>query len=373
MPSESGAVTENFKKYCLNSQKVSAVPGVGAERRTEFRDFASFFRLSMLPFNEPWCHGTVTLSPYRVEDLAAAIVAAGCQTVDRTTEAVTRQITAMGAAVYEVGLYKPEAEAEGEAVMIPRTWDVDSLMKSIKWLRLQNLEGRNIYVRPKGEHNLSLVDDLTADAVRRMKSAGFQPAAIVETSPGNFQAWLKHPRQLSRELSTAAARTLAADFGGDLGAADWRHFGRAGGFANRKPRYRRADGLYPFVRLREANGGEYPEGDRFLARVEARFRDAALKREQARANLPKGHAPAPIRDIESFRQNPTYAGDGTRIDLAYAIYALSRGSDSVQVEAALRSRSLAHKGSEKRQTEYIERTIKKALAIAGNERPSLIR
>ena len=118
--------------------------------------------------------------------------------------------------------------------MIPRTWDSATLIRSIPWLRMQNADGRNIYVRPKGEHDLSLVDDLTADAVRRMKMTGFTPAAVIETSPGNFQAWLKHPRQLPRELSTMAARKLAEEFGGDRGAADWRHFGRLAGFTNRK-------------------------------------------------------------------------------------------------------------------------------------------
>jgi hypothetical protein len=279
----------------------------------------------------------------------------------------------MGAAVYEVGLYRPEAEAEGKAVMIPRTWDVDSLLRSIRWLRFQNLEGRNIYVRPKGEHNLSLIDDLTAGAIHRMKSEGFHPTVVVETSPGNFQAWLKHPRQLPRELSTAAARALAAHFGGDLGAADWRHFGRMVAFVNRKAKYRRDDGLFPFVRLREANGREYPEGEQFLARVEARVRETAQKQGEVRTKSSRSHASAPARDIESFRQNPNYAGDGTRVDLAYSIYALSQGAAPGQVEAALRSRNLAHKGSEKRQAEYVERTIRKALTIVGNERPSLAR
>ncbi|PYT22260.1 MAG: hypothetical protein DMG58_30520 [Acidobacteria bacterium] len=54
---------------------------------------------------------------------------------------------------------------------------------------------------------------------------------VVETSPSNFQAWLKHPEPLDKQLSTAAARTLAERFGGDVGAADWRHFGRLSGFA----------------------------------------------------------------------------------------------------------------------------------------------
>ena len=157
--------------------------------------------------------------------------------MDRTTQAVQQQIAAMGAQVFEVGLFKPSAADEGRAVMIPRTWDSATLIRSIPWLRMQNADGRNIYVRPKGEHDLSLVDDLTADAVRRMKMTGFTPAAVVETSPGNFQAWLKHPRQLPRELSTMAARKLAEEFGGDRGAADWRHFGRLAGFTNRKAKY----------------------------------------------------------------------------------------------------------------------------------------
>jgi hypothetical protein len=45
----------------------------------------------------------------------------------------------------------------------------------------------NIYIRPKGEHALSLVDDLTFQALERMKHSGFTPALIVETSPDNFQ------------------------------------------------------------------------------------------------------------------------------------------------------------------------------------------
>jgi hypothetical protein len=149
--------------------------------------------------------------------------------VDRTFEAVRRQIEAMGWDVFEVGLFKPEAA--DEPIMLPRTWDSGTLLRSIPWMRLQNRTGRNIYVRPQGESNLSLVDDLTAEAVAAMKRQGFSPALVVRTSPGNHQAWLKHPRHLDRDLGTAVARALAERFGGDRGAADWRHFGRMAGFA----------------------------------------------------------------------------------------------------------------------------------------------
>jgi hypothetical protein len=69
-----------------------------------------------------------------------------------------------------------------------------------------------------------------------------------------------------------------------------------------------------------------------------------------------------MKSIEAFREDPRYGGDGTRVDLAYAVYAMARGADAEQVRCALRSRDLSHKGSEKRQSDYLERTIQKALA-----------
>src|ERR1051325_2993648 len=105
---------------------------------------------------------------------------------NRTRIAVERQVTAMGAEVFEVGLFKPRVSGDGsnEPEMLPRVWDRETLLRSVGWLSFQNAHGRNIYVRPKGEHHLSLVDDLTADAIQRMKADGFAPAAVVETSPG---------------------------------------------------------------------------------------------------------------------------------------------------------------------------------------------
>ena len=44
--------------------------------------------------------------------------------------------------------------------------------------------------------------------------------------------------------------------------------------------------------------------------------------------------------------DPKYGGDGTRIDLAYAIYAASHGAGEAQIAAAIRSRDLSHKGGE---------------------------
>ncbi len=244
--------------------------------------------------------------------------------------------------------------------MLPRTWDKATLLKSVGWLKYQNSQGRNIYVRPKGEHALSLVDDLNAAALDRMKAEGFQPAIVVETSPGNFQAWLNHGRVLPRAESTAAARALAERFGGDRGAADWRHFGRLAGLTNRKQKYE-SNGMYPFVRLVGASGQPYAQRQRFVDEVS---RDVEITRnEQTLRPEPHLHVQArEPRSIDFFRAKPAYAGDNTRADLAYAVYALSHGASEATVRDALRSRDLRHKGTEKRQAEYVERTVKKAYA-----------
>jgi hypothetical protein len=208
-----------------------------------------------------------------------------------------------------------------------------------------------------------LLDDLTANAIQIMKTAGFAPALVVETSPGNFQVWLKHPSELLKDLSTAVARRLAKDFGADPGAADWRHFGRLAGFTNRKECHRQANGLFPFVRIWEASGGEYPKGETFIEQVKDDTQKEALRRQVIRVAPPVSRRDGPLKNIDSFRSNPVYGGDGTRIDLAYAIYALSRGCSSVEVAAAIRTRSLVHKGTEKRQAEYVDRTINKAYQL----------
>jgi len=277
-----------------------------------------------------------------------------------TATAVRQQIAAMGCELFEIGVFRSET-AGTDASMLLRVWGPDTLLHSLPWLDLQNRAGRHIYIRPKGQHNLSLVDDLTADAVAAMHREGFHPALVVETSPSNFQAWLKHPEQLDKQLSTATARTLAQRFGGDTGEADWRHFGRLSGFANRKPKYQDVTtGLYPLARLIEAEGKVYPRADHFLASVRRSVEERLRARERLRLQTITPPIGWQRKTIDSFRSDPRYAGDGNRIDLAYAVYALSHGATEAEVAAAIRTRDLSKKGAEHRQQDYVERTIRKA-------------
>lgn len=274
-----------------------------------------------------------------------------------TLEAVEKQSCAMGAQVFDIGLFDPNA---AEGAMLPRLWNLDTLLRSVSWLRLKNTEGRHIYIRPAGENSLSLIDDASIQVVERLKSEGFAPAVVLETSPGNFQAWLRHGQILPKHLSTLAARLLASRFGGDLASADWRHFGRLAGFTNRKEKYRKTDGTFPYVRLHEATGAVYSRAVAFLAEVKSRY-----EAEHSKLPLPatlqrQWVSGSNLKNIDDFRAKSIYGGDQTRVDLAYAVYALAHGVPENEARNALSSRDLTHKGDGKRQQKYIDRTIKKA-------------
>ncbi len=279
---------------------------------------------------------------------------------ERTREAVIRQVDAMQVQSCEIGVFDSVIER-----MIPRTWTKETLLKSVAWLRFENLQGRNVYIRPFGTHSLSLVDDLKAGAVEKMKMTGFSPALTVETSPGNFQVWLQHGRILERDLSTAAAKALARKFGGDQGSADWRHFGRLAGFTNRKEKHRQSDGYFPYVRLVEASGMQYPEAEKFLIEVEAEAKAAirlSLARREFLRERPEG-ANGGLKGIEHFRKNPKYGGAQSRSDIAYAVYALDHGVPEARVRDAIATQDLSFKGTSGRQVDYIDRIIEKATAF----------
>jgi hypothetical protein len=122
---------------------------------------------------------------------------------------------------------------------------------------------------------------------------------------------------------------------------------------------------FPFVRLVEASGVIAQESDRFVATVRKALEREHARRARAQARFRAQAArqtQGPLKSIDAFRADPRYCGDGTRVDLAYAVYAVAHGADVEDVGASLRSRDLSHKGNEKRQSAYIERTVRKALA-----------
>ncbi len=196
---------------------------------------------------------------------------------DRTARAVAAQVSAIGCTSYEIGV-----RSAGDGQMLLRTWSMAELEHGLPWLKRVNAQGHDIYIRPAGSVGLILLDDLDQAAIARLKHDGLAPAVVVETSPGNYQAWLRvAPQTIAPEQATMVAKILAERYGGDPASADWRHFGRLAGFTNRKPKHRQEGGMQPFVLLREATGVATERGTRLLEEAAARVQAAALTAETA--------------------------------------------------------------------------------------------
>ncbi|NHW87539.1 hypothetical protein HA066_24300, partial [Escherichia coli] len=77
-----------------------------------------------------------------------------------------------------------------------------------------NAQGNDIYIRPaeQARHGLVLVDDLSSDDLDAMKQEGREPAAIIETSPKNYQAWVKVAQDAPADHRGVTARKLAREY-----------------------------------------------------------------------------------------------------------------------------------------------------------------
>jgi hypothetical protein len=275
---------------------------------------------------------------------------------DITRSQVRRQLAAMAGDIFDIGTLRPSGR-----MLLRERWSAEEIDAALTWLKRENVRGAHIFVRPCGGSALTMIDDLSADAIAEMKASGFEPALVVETSVDNFQAWLNHGRIIADDfVSTQAAKELARRFGGDPSSADWRHFGRLAGFTNRKPERRLDSGLQPFVRLRECNGCVYRAAADFLAQVKALA--AEMRRRRQVAGTRRSQFDDAIRPLANFHGDPRYGADLHRADMAWALHAASCGLTEEQIrDEILSARDLSKKGRIQRRFNYAERTAIKAL------------
>ena len=99
-----------------------------------------------------------------------------------TRIAVANQLAAMRCDRFDIGVLRAN-----HRMILREDWSADKLETALNWLRRENPRGSHIFVRPHGVHALSLVDDLSGEAIARVTESGFQPALIVETSPVIFR------------------------------------------------------------------------------------------------------------------------------------------------------------------------------------------
>src|ERR1700761_1806518 len=130
--------------------------------------------------------------------------------MDRTEATIRYMLSAVEAPLYDVGIL-------GARGMLPGLDRITSeeILNRLPLLKSRNARGAHIYVRPSGEHRYTVLDDLSGSSLDRLAADGFLPCAVVETSAGNFQAWLKHSVIFPKLVSTFVAQTLAARYDAD--------------------------------------------------------------------------------------------------------------------------------------------------------------
>lgn len=253
-----------------------------------------------------------------------------------------------------------------------REWSREEVEQSVAWLKRMNARGNDVYIRPAGEHGLVLVDDLKADKLSIMSKDGYLSAATIETSPGNYQAWVKlSDDPLSADVRTIAAQGLAKRYGGDLNSADSRHYGRLAGFTNQKPKHA-SNGRQPYVLAHDCSGKAAKAAPALIEHIEQGLgRVSAQKERQRRLNALQVAKPGhgshdPVREYQRQAQRlmGRYGDDAdlSRMDWMIAQDMAKSGRFSVQdIEKGIRECS-PHVESRKAGhiEDYARRTAEKA-------------
>lgn len=219
-----------------------------------------------------------------------------------TLAAIRRQLAAMPQDLYLIRLIHSQTRRSfpGE-----RLWTAAQLTHpaTVRFLRLRNREGCDIYLQPyapDGNPGYILVDlDQAGPAVvKTMRTNGHAPCVVLQTSPGNLQAWV-HVSVSPIEPARASwiGKQLARLYRGDPASTDWRHLGRLAGFTNQKPRRRGPGGYAPWVQLCHAQAGLAPQGTALLQAAQRRGCGPAPGSSSA-------HTLSPIRNFATTPGSP---------------------------------------------------------------------
>jgi hypothetical protein len=285
--------------------------------------------------------------------------------MDRTLVAVQKMLDALDAPAYDIGVLSDRGMLPGLSNL-----PAESVLSRLSLLKAHNARGAHIYIRPAGEHRFTVLDDLDLDSVARLVADGYEPCALVETSLGNVQAWLKHDGVYPAPLSTFISQSLAKRYAADPSAADWRRFGRFPGFTNCKPKYRKSDGLYPYVLLRSATGEQYRQAAYLRLEMTKLYQLQEQDREARAAQHHPVTYPATGRpshswlSLERFRNAPKYHDLPAAADLAFCVAAISLRMPEDAIATTLDSLYLSRDPNPSRKAAYIKRTLAKARSWA---------
>ncbi len=233
-------------------------------------------------------------------------------------------------------------------------WIVEPAPRLIGYLKAENANGRHILMQPTDESRYLLADDLCLERIcRNHRYAGgiWKPGRmVVETSPENYQVWIR----TQRPLTLYEKRYWLKRMGSDPGADPKNRWGRCPGFRNRKERHLSARGRYHLAKLiwiDWVSEAQVPQIPLDAAVFEEPFSHQPLKGGVCHIN-------------NTCRSN--YEMDGkSETDFSYALALFRMGHPEDEVRTRILSERTNwnnHRG-DRRTDLYLDRTVRRAKAI----------
>ena len=289
---------------------------------------------------------------------------------DRTLQAIGRQLKAMGCERFDIGV---RDATTGQ--MMNREWSAAEVLQNTPWLKRMNAQGNDVYIRPAEQerHGLVLVDDLSEFDLDDMKAEGREPALIVETSPKNYQAWVKVAQDAPAGHRGVIARKLAREYDADPASADSRHYGRLAGFTNRKDKHTTRTGYQPWVLLRESKGKTATAGPELMQQA-GQVLDSIKRQQERTVRLAEITAPRSVRRyrrsaVDDYRSEMAglvkrFGDDLSKCDFIAAMKLASKGREPDEIAKAMAEASPAiMERKAGHEADYIKRTVQKVMEL----------
>lgn len=247
--------------------------------------------------------------------------------------------------------------------------------------RLQR-RGENLYYTPlsSNKHHI-LIDDMDRGKLERLIHDGYQPAAVLESSPGNYQAIITLPKlgtPHDKDVGNRLAEFLNKEYG-DPKLSGAIHPHRAPGYENRKPKHQREDGRYPEVKLLKAEQRECIKTLALSSQIDAEYQRLANEGPQQRERTSRAAvevATATGSTLDAYQRHSKdvlqrqQGGkvDLSRVDSMVAVRMRVTGHSQADIEAALRQSAptLREKPEGRDWNDYAQRTARYAFGAAGD-------
>ena len=255
---------------------------------------------------------------------------------------------------------------------------LDEVQQKIgEMIRLQK-RGENIYVTPLSsqKHHI-LIDDMTSESVKRFLQDGFKPAAIIQSSPGNYQCILtitKLGSQFDKDVGNRLTERLNREYG-DKKLCGCIHPHRIPGFQNKKPKHRKEDGTYPTVQLIESHAIECQKAFNLSKKIAQEIEKQNQVREENKKFLqeritrhPVGSPEAAYKAHYANIQRHLSITDFSRVDAMIALRMRATGHSFDAVCAAIErcAPEIREKKEARNWEQYAERTANYAFGVAGD-------